>query len=156
MTITSATETPTIISRVAGWLSPEEFHILEVACDTLLPSLEPPPGSSTALADYYRRRASDLNVAQLLAETLTFENAEAQTQFHQLMSLMASPVSSLLLAGSAKPFIELSQEKREKYLFAMANSPLGSLRQGYQTLKRLAGFIYFSAPGAQGVNPNWE
>src|SRR5947209_8615237 len=55
MTITSATETPTIISRVAGWLSPEEFHILEVACDTLLPSLEPPPGSSTALAAYYRR-----------------------------------------------------------------------------------------------------
>src|SRR5437588_6958466 len=156
MTITSATETPTIISRVAGWLSPEEFHILVVACDTLLPSLEPPPGSSTALAAYYRRRASDLNVAQLLAETLTFENAEAQTQFHQLMSLMASPVSSLLLAGCAKPFIDLSQERREKYLFSMANSPMAALRRGFQTLKRLSGFIYFSVSNDQGVNPNWE
>src|SRR5437868_4099530 len=156
MTITSATETPTIISRVAGWLSPEEFHILEVACDTLLPSLEPPPGSSVALAAYYRRRASDLNVAQLLAETLTFENAEAQTQFHQLMSLMASPVSSLLLAGSAKRFVDLSQEQREKYLFSMANSPMAALRRGFQTLKRLSGFIYFSVPNDQGVNPNWE
>src|SRR5947209_1999869 len=156
MTITSATETPTIISRVAGWLSPEEFHILEVACDTLLPSLEPPPGSSVALAAYYRRRASDLNVAQLLAETLTFENAEAQTQFHQLMSLMASPVSSLLLAGSAKRFVDLSQEQREKYLFSMANSPMAALRRGFQTLKRLSGFIYFSVPNEQGVNPNWE
>src|SRR3989440_162861 len=156
MTITSATETPTIISRVAGWLSPKEFHILEVACDTLLPSLEPPPGNSTALAAYYRRRASDLNVAQLLAETLTFENAEAQTQFHQLMSLMASPVSSLLLAGSAKPFIDLSQLQREKYLFSMANSPMAALRRGFQTLKRLSGFIYFSVPNDQGVNQNWE
>src|SRR5947209_3032067 len=156
MTITSATETPTIISRVAGWLSPEEFHILEVACDILLPSLEPPPGSSVALAAYYRRRASDLNVAQLLAETLTFENAEAQTQFHQLMSLMASPLSSLLLAGSAKPFIDLSQERREKYLFSMANSPMAALRRGFQTLKRLSGFIYFSVSNDQGVNPNWE
>ena len=156
MAITSSSETRASGSRVAGWLSPNEFHILEVACDTLLPSLEPPPGSSAALAAYYRRRASDLHVAQLLAETLALENAEAQTQFHQLMSLMASPVSSLLLAGSTKPFVELSQERREKYLFAMANSPLGSLRRGYQTLKRLSGFIYFSGPDAQGVNPNWE
>jgi choline dehydrogenase-like flavoprotein len=156
MTVTSSSEATAGSSRVAGWLSPEEFHILEVACDTFLPSLEPPPGSSEALAAYYRRCASDLNVAQLLAETLAFENTEAQAQFHQLMSLMASPVSGLLLVGSAKPFAHLSQEQREKYLFAMANSPLGALRQGYQTLKRLSGFIYFSVPDAQGVNPNWE
>ena len=69
---------------------------------------------------------------------------------------MVSPVSSLLLTGSTKPFVELLQEQREKYLFAMANSPLGSLGQGYQTLKRLSGFIYFSVPDAQSVNPNWE
>src|SRR2546421_10017114 len=136
MTITSATETPTIISRVAGWLSPEEFHILEVACDTLLPSLEPPPGSSVALAAYYRRRASDLNVAQLLAETLTFENAATQTQFHQLMSLMASPVTSLLLAGTAKPFIDLSQARRGKYLFPMDNSPTAPTGAAVPTRQR--------------------
>jgi len=41
MTITSPSDTQVIKSRVAGWLSPEEFHILEVASDTLLPSLEP-------------------------------------------------------------------------------------------------------------------
>ena len=92
MAITSSSETRAGGSRVAGWLSPEEFRILEVVCDTFLPSLEPPPGSSDAMAAYYRRRASDLNVAQLLAETLALENAEAQTQFHQLMSLMASGV----------------------------------------------------------------
>src|SRR5437016_13291214 len=99
MTITSATETPTIISRVAGWLSPKEFHILEVACDTLLPSLEPPPGNSSALAAYYRRRASDLNVAQLLAEPLTFENAQHQTQFPQLISLKVSTVRLHIITG---------------------------------------------------------
>src|SRR6266567_8521948 len=38
----------------------------------------------------------------------------------------------------------------------MANSPLGQLRQGYQAIKRLASFIYYSVPDAQGVNPNWE
>jgi len=36
---------------------------------------------------------------------------------------MGKPVIGLLLAGSAKPFIDLKQEQREKYLLAMANSP---------------------------------
>src|SRR6266567_3606472 len=38
----------------------------------------------------------------------------------------------------------------------MANSPLALLRQGYQVLKRLTGFIFYSVPDEQGGNPNWE
>ncbi len=156
MAVTPSSDARATGSRVAGWLSPDEFSILEAVCDTFFPSLEPPAGSSETLAAYYRRSARDLNVAQLLAETLAQENAEAQTQFHQLLALMASPISSLLLAGSTKPFATLSQKQREKFLLAMANSPLAALRQGYQTLKRLSGFIFYSVPDAQGVNPNWE
>jgi choline dehydrogenase-like flavoprotein len=141
---------------IAGWLSPAEFAILEAVCDTFFPSLEPPVGSSEAMAAYYRRSARDLHVAQLLAETLAKENAQAQTDFHQLLALMANPLSGLLLAGSAKPFVMLSLEKRQRYLLAMANSPMGQLRQGYQAMKRLAGFIYFSAPNERGINPNWD
>ncbi len=155
MAVTSSAGTTTE-GLIAGWLAPAEFRILEAVCDTFFPSLEPPSGSSEALAAYYRRRASDLNVALLLAETLALENAQAQAEFRQLLGLMASPLSGLLLAGSAKPFVALSQEKREKYLLAMANSPLAQLRQGYQAMKRLASFIYFSVPNEQGVNPNWE
>ena len=91
-----------------------------------------------------------------MAETLALENAEAQTQFRRLLALMASPVGGLLLIGSPKPFLALSPEQREKYLLAMANSPLAQLRQGYQAIKRLSGFIFFSVPGVDGVNPNWE
>ena len=143
-------------SHIAGWLTPNEFAILEAVCDTLLPSLEPPAGSSEAVAAYYRRAARDLNVAHLVAETLALENPRAQTEFRQLLALLASPAAGLLLAGSPRPFTALSQEKREQYLRAMANSPLGQLRQGYQAIKRLASFIYYSVPDAQGVNPNWE
>ncbi len=155
MTVTSTPHTTTG-NRIAGWLTPDEFAILEAACETLLPSLEPPAGSSEALAAYYRRSAKDLHVAFLIAETLAQENAQAQTEFRQLLALMASPVGGLLLVGSPKPFLKLSPEKREHYLLAMANSPMGQLRQGYQAIKRLAGFIYFSVPDQEGVNPNWE
>ena len=156
MTVTSSPTTHTAQVRIAGWLTPEEFSILEAACDTFFPSLDPPSGSSEALAAFYRRKASDLHVALLLAETLSYENAQSQTQFRQLLALMASPASGLLLVGSLKSFTALSLAQREKYLLAMANSPISTLRQGYQSIKRLAGFIFFSVPDEQGVNPNWE
>ncbi len=156
MALTSSTSIDTNEDLVAGWLSPAEFQTLEVVCDTFFPSLEPPPGSSNAIAAYFQRKASDLHVALLLAETLSLENEQAQAQFHQLMKSMASPALSLLLVGSRKPFVALSPQQREKYLLAMANSPMGQLRQGYQVLKRLSAFLFYAVPDPQGINPNWE
>jgi len=155
MAVTPSSDTKATHGSVAGWLTPDEFHIVEAVCDTFFPSLEPPAGSSDTMKAYYQRRASDLNVAQLVAETLAQENIEAQAEIHQLLGLLNSPVTGLMLAGSARPFMALAQQQREKYLLAMANSPLAALRQGYQALKRLSGFIFFSVPNAEGVNPNW-
>jgi choline dehydrogenase-like flavoprotein len=154
MAVTSDAETATN-KQVAGWLAPDEFSILEAVCETLLPSLEPPEGSSERIAAYYRRSARDLHVAQLVAETLALENEDEQKKLHRLFALLAGPLGGLLLIGSPRPFKALSREKREKYLAAMANSPMGQLRQGYQAIKRLAGFVYFAAPDASGANPNW-
>ena len=155
MATTSTPETTTTGNLIAGWLTPDEFSMLESVCDTLLPTLDPPQGSSEAIAAYYRRSARDVNVAYLVAETLSFENAQAKVDFRKLLGLLSNPLAGLMLAGSPNPFKALSQEKREKYLTAMANSPMGQLRQGYQSIKRLAGFVYFAAPDATGVNPNW-
>src|SRR5450755_1140458 len=119
MAVTPSSDTKATNGSVAGWLTPDEFHIVEAVCDTFFPSLEPPAGSSDAMKAYYQRRASDLNVAQLVAETLAQENGEAQAEFHQLLGLFNSPVTGLLLAGSAKPFIAPAEQQREKYLLAM-------------------------------------
>ena len=141
---------------VAGWLSPDEFRLIEAICDAFFPSLEPPGGSSEVMTAYFRRSARDLHVPYLVAETLAQENAEAQTEFRQLLALMSSALSSLLLVGRPQSFLALAQEQREKYLLAMANSPMAQLRQGYQAIKRLASFIYYSVPDPEGVNPNWS
>jgi hypothetical protein len=85
MAITSTPGTTTAENLIAGWLTPDEFSILESVCDTLLPSLEPPEGSSEAVAAYYRRSARDLNVAHHVAETLSFENAQAKADFRKLL-----------------------------------------------------------------------
>lgn len=143
-------------TRVAGWLAPEEFRILEALCDTLLPTLTPPTDSSEPVADYYRRNAGDLHVALVVAETLAQEDSTAQTDFRQFLALLATPATSLLFVGQAKAFADLGFAQREKYLQALANSPIAQLRQGFQAIKRLAGFIFFSVPDQQGQNPNWS
>lgn len=155
MAITSSAPAQATGKKVAGWLSADEFAILEAICETLLPSLEPPEGSSAELIAYYRRSAADLRVAHKIAEKLGREGPELQADIRLFLSLFTAPPIGLFLAGQARPFRELSLEKREKYLLALANSPIGPFRQGYQGLKRLAGLIYFSAIDEQGSNPNW-
>lgn len=156
MAISSSADAQAQRNLIADWLSPAEFRIVEAVCDTFFPILEPPAGSAPALTAYYRRSARDLNLASLLAETLGQENAEARAEFRQLLALLKNPLSGLLLAGSPRPFAALSQQKREKYLLAMANSPFPQLRQGYHAFKRLTGFLFYAVPDPQGANPTWQ
>ena len=155
MVTLSSPSTPAREDKIAGWLTPSEFAILEAICETLLPSLEPPVGSNTALAAYYRRSAGDLHLAQLMAETLARQSEDLQAEIRLFLSLFTAPPIGLILAGSPRPFSALTQAQRERYLLALANSPVGPFRQGFQGLKRLAGLLYFSALDEQGNNPNW-
>jgi choline dehydrogenase-like flavoprotein len=156
MVTTSSAPEKATESNIAGWLTSNEFAILEAICDTLLPSLEPPKESSEKVAAYYRRCARDLQVAQLIAQKLGQESPGVQADIRRFLTLFTAPPIGLLLAGRARPFVALTQAKREQYLLALANSPIGPFRQGYQGLKRLAGLIYFSALDSQGTNPNWS
>jgi choline dehydrogenase-like flavoprotein len=156
MAITSSVPEKATEPRIAGWLSPDEFAILETICETLLPSLEPPEGSTEEMAAYYRRSAGDLEVARVIAEKLGREGPELQADIRLFLTLFNAPPIGLVLAGQARPFRELPLARREQYLLALANSPLGPFRQGYQGLKRLAGLIYFSAIDKQKTNPNWS
>lgn len=155
MAITSSAPEKVTENKIAGWLSPDEFAILEAICETFLPSLEPPEGSTEEVAAYYRRSAGDLEVARIIAEKLSREGPELQADIRLFLKLFNAPPIGLFLAGQGRPFRELALAKREKYLLALANSPIGPFRQGYQGLKRLAGLIYFSTIDGQGINPAW-
>ena len=152
----SSSNTITAQQHSTGWLSASEFQTLEQFCDTFFPILDPPAACSELQMAYYRRSASDIHLALLIAEQVVQENEEVQADFHRLLAALISPVTGLLLVGKPKPFAALSQEWREKYVLAMAHSPSSQLRKGFQTIKRLAGFLFFSAPDDQGNNPNWK
>lgn len=137
-----------------GWLTPAQMRTLEALCDALIPAVAPPPGADDAHG-LYARTARDLHIATLMAETLAGESAEQRAQFAQLLDLLGSAAGGLLLAGRAKGLADLSLPVREAALRRMSASPIAMLRQGFSALKRLASFIFYSVPDADGLNPNW-
>ncbi|HEY7834124.1 MAG TPA: GMC family oxidoreductase [Ktedonobacterales bacterium] len=138
----------------ASWLSPAEMRTLEAICDTLIARVSPPPGADDAHG-LYARTARDLDVARLMAETLALEDPESQADFHQLLRLLGGALGGVLLAGVPRGLGAMPPERRARALAAMGNHAMPKLRQGFQALKRLALFIFYSAPDASGANPNW-
>ncbi|HZY45887.1 MAG TPA: GMC family oxidoreductase N-terminal domain-containing protein, partial [Anaerolineae bacterium] len=134
-------------------LSPRQFATLIAICDTLVPSIERDDDPS----GFWKRKASDLNVPQLIVETVfTLQDEVSQAQFKQLLSLLDQPITSLALTGHFKRFVDLSLREREKTLQRWSLSSIGLLRQGFQGLKRLTHVLYYITLDANGSNPNWQ
>jgi choline dehydrogenase-like flavoprotein len=148
------TQTPPPPNTSADWLTAAQRRTLEAICEALIPAV-PLPEGVTDPHGYYGRKASDLDVARLMAGTLGQESPETRAQFAQLLDLLGSSAGGLLVAGSAKGLADLPLATREKALRRMSLSALPMLRQGFSALKRLAHFIFYSVPQENGLNPNW-
>jgi choline dehydrogenase-like flavoprotein len=141
-------------ATAADWLTAAQTRTLEAICDALLPGTPPPAGEVDA-DGYYARSARDLDVARQMAETLSEASPETKADFKKLLDTLNRPLMGMLLAGKPRGFAQLPPAAREAALRKMSTSSLAELRQGFQAVKRLAGFIYYAAPNADGVNPNW-
>jgi len=131
--------------------SSEELATLRNVCDTLVPALA--NGSPSA---FDARKASDLGVDTQIVDVVRQQFDPRQTaQIHQLLRTFESPGLNLLLDGRAARFSRLSPEARSAYLGHWRDSRLALKRSGFQALKRLTCFLYYSVPGPAGPNPNW-
>ncbi len=138
--------TPTFLSAV-------ETRTLEAICDALMPSVQPPAGSEDH-GGLLSRSASDLGVARLLLEALAAEPPETHARYRQLLAMFGSPAFGLLASGRPKGFADLDPQLRERALLRMSTSAIPMLRQAFQAVKRLATFVFYSAPVGD-ENPNW-
>jgi choline dehydrogenase-like flavoprotein len=135
------------------FLSVEETRTLEAVCDALMPSIQPPDRVADR-GGFLSRSASDLDVAGLLVEALATEPPETHLRFRRLLAMFGSPTFGLLAAGRPKGFADLEPQLRERVLQRMSTSPIPMLRQAFQAVKRLASFVFYSAP-VGNTNPNW-
>jgi hypothetical protein len=133
-------------------LSREQFEALTALCDTLVPAIDVPDDPH----GFWKRRASDLAIPELIVETVfTLQDEVSQAQLKQLLGALSHPISSAIITGRFKRFADLPLDEREAILRGWSVSPIGFLRQSFQAIKRLTHVLFYSALDADGQNPNW-
>ncbi len=116
--------------------------ILAALADALIPG---GPGFPSASA-----RGTDRDVAALIASLPRGQRAELA----RLLRAIDSPFVNLLLGGTLRGFSARDPAGRADYLHGMSVSRLALKRRGFQAIKRLVTWSYFSSV-ANGTNPLW-
>jgi GMC oxidoreductase len=131
-------------------LSEKQSRTLRAIGNTLIPSLEGNP------MDFWQRKAQDLQLASRLVELIGLQSEEEQADFKLLLNLWASPFVSMVLLGKWTSFADLSPENKEKFLQKMAFSPVPDFRKGFQAIKKLICFLFYTITENDQPNPNWK
>ncbi|HKO15592.1 MAG TPA: GMC family oxidoreductase [Gemmatimonadaceae bacterium] len=134
-------------------LSPQERTTLAWVCGSLFPQLEAGPGDDAA---FFAADAVSLGVPAAMEEALSALGEAQVNEFRRLLRLLDQPLFALSLTGKPKPFRALHATDRERLLLAMATNQLPPLRRGFQALRRLAAFLFYSLMDEQRRNPTWS
>lgn len=132
-------------------LTDAQLEALRAACDALVPALDVPGDAD----GYWRRAASDLDVAGAIAELLGGLSEPVQREFVQLLDLLASPLLGLTWGGPMRPLAALAPAQREAVLQRWSRHFVPTFRKGFAALKKLTGMLYFGMAAPGRPNPNW-
>lgn len=134
-------------------LTERERATLAALCNALLPGLEPEAGDDAGL---FHESASSRDVPRRVEETLASLTEGDLSRFRLFLRVLDQPVFMALQCGSLTRFSALVQSDAEKALASMAVSRLPDLRAGFQAIRRLATFHYFSADTHRKDDPVWR
>ncbi|HXW67372.1 MAG TPA: FAD-dependent oxidoreductase [Thermoplasmata archaeon] len=121
--------------------------VLSASADALLPGEPGDPSQPPASA-----LGVDRHVTGLIASLPAAQRAE----FDSLFRAFDGTFANLLLTGRLQRFSRLEPRAREAYLGRWSTSRLALKRKGFQALKRLIAWSYFTATGPDGTNPRWS
>jgi choline dehydrogenase-like flavoprotein len=137
--------------------SPKHLHTLTHLCDTFIPSFSPDNTTNhPEITAFWQRKASDLQVAEAILQTMATMPQEMQAEFKQVLNLFDNPLFLGITTGHFAAFHALDSENKEKVLQTFANHFLPPLRQIFSTLKKLSTFIYYGTSFQYQDNPNWK
>jgi choline dehydrogenase-like flavoprotein len=152
MTTFTATE-PLSHSLAPSLLSASERTTLQWVCGALFPRLEPAAGEDGAL---FAADAVSLGVPAAMEEALAAVPEEQMHDFRLLLRALDNPLYVLAFTGKPKSVRALPAAERERLLLAMATSSLPLARKGFQAIKRLASFLFYSLMDERRENPTWR
>jgi choline dehydrogenase-like flavoprotein len=128
-------------------LTPSRRAVLSAIADTFIPA--------SAEAGGLPAGSAVINIEQAV-EAIRAQPLGAQAELEQLLDLLDKPLVGISWLGPLKPFVQLTPAQREQLLLSWAGSRLPPLRKGFQALRKLCTFFYYSSSPADGSpNPAW-
>ncbi len=135
------------------FLTPDQKHTLSLICDTFVPALPPADGDNPTL---FGLCAADDNLVDSLEDNiLAVTDAAARTQLQLILNLIEEPLFNRLSVGKTQAFTDMSPDDRTALLRSWGNSDLAPARQWFQSLKRLALFLFYAAMPDGEPHPAW-
>jgi choline dehydrogenase-like flavoprotein len=138
---------------VPSVLAPAERLTLSWVCGALFPRIDPAAGDDPAL---FSADALSVGVPAAMEEALASLPREQANDFRLLLRALDNPLFIVALVGRTRSFRSLSADDRERALLAMATSSIPLARKGFQALRRLASFLFYSMMDEQRTNPTWR
>lgn len=140
-------------ARAQGPLTARQRAVLATVCDTLVPVLHRDDDPGGLFGAGARRTGTPERVEQLIA---ALPDPLDRARLRLVLSVLGSPVATLLATGRARRFTDLGHDARERILRGWAYSMVPLRRAGFQALKRLVHLAYLCWPLDNGSHPAWR
>lgn len=134
-------------------LSDRERRVLRAVCEAFHPKLEAEPGDDPGL---FAASAVELGVPEAAEQAIGLMAAAEGAQLRRLLRLLDGPLLNTLLTGIPVGVMAAPVARRERLLLAMSASGVPALRSGFQALKRLSSFLFYSVRAEGLTNPTWD
>ncbi len=132
-------------------LTDRERAALVAACDAFHPTLA---AEGTDDPSLFVASATSLGVPAAAEEAIGILAPADRSALKRLLRLLESPILPLLI-GKPRRISKLKSADRERLLRAMSTSRLPFLRSGFQALRRLSSFLFYSTTDETGCNATW-
>ena len=133
-------------------LTERERIVLRAVCDAFHPSLTAAGTDDPVL---FGTSASDVGVPAAAERALELLPAVERGELRRLLRLIDGKLLGALVCGLPRSIVRMSAGDRERLLARMSTRRLPQLRSGFQALKRLTGFLFYSVTDQTGTNPIW-
>lgn len=134
-------------------LSTSERATLSALCNAFLPPLEAGDGDDAAL---FAIDGTARGVPARVEATLGVLSQSERSRFKLFLKMLDQPMFIAFQGGGVARFASLSSGDTERVLLSLATSAIPDLRAGFQAIRRLATFHYYSASTNRASNPVWD
>ncbi len=136
-----------------SFLNPTQKQTLISICDTFIPALPAQNGDSPRL---FGLGAKQLHLAEALEATLEqITSAGERNQLQLILNLLEIPWFNRVTVAQFQAFSDMSLDDRTITLRSWGNSDHALARQFFQSVKRLALFLFYASTPDNEPNPAW-